>query len=179
MRNLDDYLEHLKYELRLLLGATKIVKTFEKEIGPMEFKNIINYFKDSAYVHARNLFEFFMCDPKSTNDIKINEFAGHNFSIVDYEEWVETYAEWKESLNRHVMHISPGRKNPTNSKDGVFLYDQLLHFVEDLENLWGAWVVATVDEDTKQQIKEILEISHKEAEDDLTHITEMIKGSNG
>jgi hypothetical protein len=44
----------LAYELQLLLGADEIVSFIETQ-EPDTFGNIVNYFKDSIYLHSRNL----------------------------------------------------------------------------------------------------------------------------
>ena len=53
-------LEDLGYELQLLLGADEIVSFIETHDNAaasdaVKFGNLVNYFKDSIYLHARNL----------------------------------------------------------------------------------------------------------------------------
>lgn len=68
---------------------------------------------DSAFIHARCLFNFFTL-ATSGNDISIVEFGPHAYSSA-------TYTRWKEALHRHVLHINKRRASPTNLKNGAHL----------------------------------------------------------
>ena len=53
-------LKDLAYELQLLIGADEIVSfveahDFESTSDADRFGNLVNYFKDSVYLHSRNL----------------------------------------------------------------------------------------------------------------------------
>lgn len=56
---------------------------------------------DSAFVHARCLFNFFT-EGKGGNDVSVTEFG----PTAPYSSAV--YDDWQEPLNRHVLHIAKG-----------------------------------------------------------------------
>src|SRR5437879_3434813 len=101
-------LEDLGYELRMLLGAVEVCKVAEQH----NHGNIVNFFKDSAYVHARILYEFFTNDePK--NDASIIQFGHLTMKARLYP------IPLQDQINRRVMHMSHYRtKNTTKEPLG-------------------------------------------------------------
>lgn len=114
----------LHHELRCLLGAATVWQAF-KDAGA-GFDVVVA--QDSAFVHARCLFNFFT-STKSGTDISIVEFGPEAYESPIYEKW-------KEPLNRHVLHISKGRANPQNLKNGTHLNEQVLDFATEILHLW-------------------------------------------
>ena len=57
-QNKPPSLDDLFYELRMLLGAAAMCDAAEKH----NCGNVVNYFKDSVYLHARILYAFFTND---------------------------------------------------------------------------------------------------------------------
>ncbi len=83
---------------------------------------------DSAFVHARCLYRFFT-QRQSGHDISITEFGipAYQSSLFDI---------WEKPLNRHVLHISKGRLNPTNTDSTTHLNEHVLDFANDIYKLW-------------------------------------------
>ncbi|MDZ4654952.1 MAG: hypothetical protein U1F44_03665 [Coriobacteriia bacterium] len=113
----------LSHELRCLLGAATIWKALkEADAG---FDVVIAM--DSAFVHARCLFNFFTS--RGSNDISIVGFGPPLYDSPIYEKW-------KEALHRHVLHVAKGRAVPTNLIDGAHLKNQVLAFAHEGLRLW-------------------------------------------
>lgn len=113
----------LYYELRCLLGAATIWQAL-KETG-VGFDVVIAM--DSAFVHARCLFNFFTSG--GSNDISIVEFGPQPYDSP-------TYDQWKEALHRHVLHVAKGRAAPANLIHGAHLNEQVLAFAHEGLRLW-------------------------------------------
>ena len=164
-------LKDLEYELQILLGASLIIDQLEVE-RKLRDGNIVNYFKDSAYIHIRNLYEFFLSDPKKTNDSKVSAFTNHKFNL-------SFYLLWREPLNRHVLHIAPGRNNPNNVKNGKHLKDQIPSFAKNIEDLWTEWIRATADDQLKQKLENTLADAKRHAQNDCDKLLgEIDKGAD-
>lgn len=116
----------LYHELRCLLGAATVWRAFRESNAGFD----VVVAMDSAFVHARCLFNFFTLR-KSGNDISVTEFGPANpyFSSV--------YKEWEEPLNRHVLHIAKGRMNPTNLGASSHLNEQVATFAREILRLWA------------------------------------------
>lgn len=117
--------EDIYYELRCLLGAATVWTAFSKQEAGFD----VIVAMDCAFVHVRNLFNFFTC-PKGGNDVSMTKLGPEE----PYES--ELYRVWKRSLNRHVLHISKGRGSPTNLKGGEHLNEQVLPFATEILQLW-------------------------------------------
>lgn len=156
--------KHLVYELRHLLGAAIIVSEFKNQPA-IKIGNNINYFKDSAYVHTRNLYNFFLS--KSNNDLKITKYLTNDFNL-------KLCIEWLEAINRHVLHISPDRNDPRNYINGKWLYDQIPAFAEDISQLWHEWIEATGVDDEKQQLVVVFEKAYSDAQADCDQLLGLI-----
>lgn len=88
-------LEDLAYELRLLLGADEIAAFME---GDGRFGNLVNYYKDSAYLHSRNLLNAFI----KHADTEIGPIPASIRSSA-YGKRI------KKPLERYVMHLESAR----------------------------------------------------------------------
>lgn len=143
----------LAYELRMLLGAAQICQLFDEfNVG-----NPVNYFKDSAYLHARNLYNFFAADTR--NDAKVSQFTQHHFDLT-------LYRTWKSALHNHASHIKTSRHTPTNVINGAHLNEQPQKFADDIVKLWADWINHTTDPQLKAQLQDGLNAAHAEAQDD-------------
>lgn len=152
--------EELYHELRCLLGAATVWSGFMEDKAGF---NIV-VAMDSAFVHARCLFEFFT--GISSHDVRITDFGPKQ----QYQSAI--YDDWKEPLNRHVMHISKGRLkgNETNIKDNMHLKDKVIEFAEDILRLWEKFekdpshqFTSTLIEARRDAIKD----AEKDAEDKI------------
>src|ERR1035438_6542060 len=107
-------LDDLKYELQLLLGADAIVGIIEEwdknhRKDKDKFGNIVNYYKDSVYLHSRNLL-----------NVLTNEYSTE-IGNIPAEITSELYREWKGALERYVTHLNQARdqrgdSNKTNDR---------------------------------------------------------------
>ena len=148
--NIDD----LKYELRLLLGAAKISKVLEKA----STGNAVNYAKDSVYLHARNLYNFFASD--TSNDARVTQFTNHSFDLSLYNLWIG-------ALHDHALHIKTKRSyNVSNVVNGIHLNDTTQDFADDIKRIWTEWRDITTDAAIKAQLTEALNTAEQESEDD-------------
>lgn len=154
--------QDIQYELRMLLGAVKLCESSKKD----DIGNIINYFKDSVYVHTRNLYNFFMAN--ASNDAKVTAFGDYFFDS-------ELYRTWKSALHNHVLHIKPQRNNPNNVISGKHLNEMTLHFKTDISRLWDEWIKNTTDKTLKKQLEEAKEKAEKEAQDDCKFFRTLLK----
>jgi hypothetical protein len=116
--------EDLYYELRCLLGATTLWKAFKAQ--DRGFDVVIAM--DAAFVHTRCLYKFFT-QQQSSHDISITEFGAVAYSSM-------LFRAWEEALNRHVLHISKGRLNPTNTDSTTHLNEHVESFAKDIYKLW-------------------------------------------
>ncbi len=149
--------EHLYNELRYMLCASAswcIAKKNSKDL-PMHF---IVYTMDSAFLHARSLFEFFTYVPsgKKTYLVTWKEFE------LDNELKSEVYKTWRVSLHHHVMHLE-SRQGVPNVIEGVHLKEMVLQFSIEVVRLWIEFS-KKLDDELKKEMDKILEKSVNEAE---------------
>jgi hypothetical protein len=121
---LDFINDALYHELRCLLGATTVWRAFQEARAGFD----VVVAEDSAFVHARCLLNFFT-SATSGNDLSIAEF-------VPKEYVSPLYIQWKEALNRHVLHVGKGRMKPTNLKGGDHLSEQVEALAREVLRLW-------------------------------------------
>jgi len=154
-------IDDLEYELRMLLGAAKQCQLFdEHDIG-----NPINYAKDSIYLHARNLYNFFSAN--TANDARVTKFTSHQFNLTFYGIWID-------ALHNHASHIKESRRTPTNVVNGDHLKDQVQKFASDIEGLWTDWINHTTDPQLKTRLKDALKSARQEAQDDYDSLKKRI-----
>ena len=120
----DFITQDLYYELRCLLGAATLWQAFKTQHRGFD----VVVAMDSAFVHTRCLYKFFT-QQQSSNDISIVEFGTAAYSST-------LFNTWEEALNRHVLHISKGRLNPTNTDNTTHLNEHVLDFANDIYKLW-------------------------------------------
>lgn len=155
----NDIKEHLQYELRFLFGAQLLIKTTKND------GNLQNYFKDSAYIHTRTLYEFFTAK-SGGNDIHLEDLGQVKMQSSLYNKWLE-------ALNRRAMHLSPGRVKRNNTKeplDSGQLNDQIDNFCHDITSLWLQWVKN--DNNRASELIDILWNAKDQAHDDYTYFLE-------
>ena len=153
--------EDLFYELRMLLGASKTTQLFdEKSMG-----NPTNFFKDSVYLHIRNLYNFFWGN--ANNDASVYDYIIHVFDV-------SLYIKWKKALHKHVLHIKNTRAKADNEVHGEHLNTMTQNFTSDIVNPWKEWIEVTTDKSIKALLEQTLEIAQKEAQDDYDSLKEKI-----
>jgi hypothetical protein len=148
----------------MLLGAANMCLLAEEN----EWGNVTNYFKDSAYLHARNLYSFFT--DRTRDDVSIEDF-GHCCMHS------ELYVKKREALNRRVMHISPGRptRNETVEPTGSSQLNEVVEdFTAELKAMWEIWISLTDEPDIKHQLTAALNDACFQADDDLNKIRSKI-----
>jgi hypothetical protein len=117
--------EQLFHELRRLLGAATVWTAFSDAKAGFD----VVVAEDSAFVHARCLFEFFT-HRKGGNDVSVTEFG----PTAPYTS--PAYGRWCGPLNRHVLHIAKGRTTPSNLNSSGHLNEQVKVFADEILLLW-------------------------------------------
>ncbi len=126
------YIEsHLFNELRWLLGAAQEWSIQEQlSLGIVGY-DVIVYAMDSAFLHARSLFEFFVCGP-TKNHYSCKQFVGDVLKS-------EKYKNWNEPLHANLMHARDRSK--TEQLEGFRgemkpLNKMPVDFAEEILGLW-------------------------------------------
>ena len=156
-------IQDLRYELRMLLGAVKISCLFESS----NLGNLVNYVKDSAYVHIRNVYNFF--EAKSRNDAKATQFTKHSFDVA-------LYHEWSDALHQHVLHIKTKRTHPNNiNKSRIHINQMIPIFAYDIQKLWKELIGQVKDLCVKTQLEDAFLTAEKEAQEDYENAIKQLK----
>jgi hypothetical protein len=173
-RQMNERLQALKdfgYELRMLLGADGIVKLIEQNdcesaSDADKFGNIVNYFKDSVYLHSRNLLNAL------TNGYETE--IGEISSDIDSE----LYGRIKLSLEFYVFHIKKIRDQlgVTNVPDGQQLSDYVHPLTDEVTRCWNEWIDLTTNAADEQKLKDWLADAIKKAQDDAARFQQLVKG---
>ncbi|MBI3984182.1 hypothetical protein HY346_02690 [Candidatus Microgenomates bacterium] len=156
-------MRHLKYELRMLLGAAKLQKYFSENFPG----NTENYPKDSVYLHARNLYNFFT-KSKSRDDGSITQYGDKVISSPLYPK------PWGPALNNRVMHIG-NRSNTINIQGVVHLNDMVQEFAQDITRMWQEWIDQTSDLELRQKLEDALAQSEKQSSHDVTQMRQYLQ----
>lgn len=151
-------LDDLGYELRLLAGADEIVRFMEAQDA---FGNLVNYFKDSVYLHARNLLNAL------TN--------GYETEIGTIPSTISsaTYGKVKDPLERYVMHTNKARdqRGVSNVRAGKHLNEYVHELTAEAKRCWNDWTAATGD----RRLTELMQSAEKQAQDDLAQLRGLLK----
>lgn len=125
--------EHLYNELRwLLCAAASWKKVVERgtETYPMHF---IVYGMDSAFLHARALFEFFTYTQSNSKQRKY-KVIWKDFGLK--EPLISSfYKDWMLPLHHHLMHLE-NRLDITNIINSKHLKDMVFDFAQEIVRLW-------------------------------------------
>lgn len=159
-------LEDLGYELRLLVGADEIVKFIEAHdnaatSGAERFGNLVNYYKDSIYLHARNLLNAL------TNEYE-TEIGTIPAAITSAD-----YGNIKVSLEWYVTHIKRPRNQDgvSNVRGGKHLSEHVHDLTAEVKRCWNEWIAATGD----QTLRDLLKTADQQAQDDVAQLTGLLK----
>jgi hypothetical protein len=164
-------LEDLGYELQLLIGADEIVSLIKAHDSQSQndadkFGNLVNYFKDSVYVHARNLLNTL------TNEYE-TEIGRVPASIRS-----EPYGKIKDSLETYVAHIKKPRdqQGVSNVRDGRHLNEYVHDLTAEARRCWTEWVDLTKDPASQHKLRGCLDKAILSAQDDATRLERLVKG---
>jgi hypothetical protein len=154
-------LEDLGYELQLLLGADEIVSFIETHDNAaasdaVKFGNLVNYFKDSIYLHARNLLNAL------TNGYETE------IGLIPSTITSAAYGNIKVSLERYVLHIKRARNQEgvTNVRDGRHLSEHVHDLTAEVNRCWDEWIAATGN----QRLKDLLDAADASAQNDVSRL---------
>ena len=167
--NLSDNTQVLIDELQLLIGASKLVDYLENERQGRE-GNLVNYFKDSAYVHIRNLYQFLTKQNiGGYDDITLVQLGYTPIAVK------ETLYD-SEMLNRRVMHLTRNRhqneaKEPLGSPQ---LNEKVNEFVSDVIKHYSSWANSITDAADKALAFQILDTAQKQADTDFRNFEETL-----
>lgn len=148
----------LQYELRALLGASLIWDLFKAE----SLGNPTNYMMDAAFVHTRNLYNFF-----TNNTTYDGSLADFGYPLLNSN----LYTNWREPLHRHALHINNGRSRPTNMVGSQHINQMVQLFAADITNLWQQWIAqSTSNAALNSQLVDALADAQKQANDDFSSV---------
>ena len=148
----------------MLFGAAKLQRLLSSEVPG----NPENYLKDSAYVHMRNLYNFFTVS-KPGNDSSITQFGD---SVIASKLFP---SPWKPGLNVDVMHIAGNRANSLNVQNGKHINECIQDFATDIESMWSTWVAATKDPKLRVQLAKSLTRANQQAQDDFEAVKNALR----
>ena len=158
--NLSDYIDNLFYELRMLLGASKMCELADTN----EWGNSTNYVKDAVYVHSRNLYIFFTNKTRNDDDLAIKDFE---LKSIYSQLYPKHYGEWKEAYHDHILHLRKTRTNkPSNLHGTRHLNEQIRNFTNDIISLWETWESLTGNRSIKLLLEAKLLDAKKQSTDD-------------
>lgn len=151
----------------MLLGADAIIEYIKQcdSARPGEFGNIVNYFKDSVYLHSRNLLN--ALTDKSTRGPTSIASPGYN--------------DLKPPLERFVTHLQSDRNQIGISKSENIMSDrrhlnECTHdLAEEAKRCWEEWKDGTSDSGEKDKLQCYLNKAVKEAQDDCTKLKQLLK----
>lgn len=145
----------LYHELRCLLGSATVWQIFKSTGAGYD----VVVAEDSAFMHARTLFEFFTSKGKNSNILRITEFGLRKFKS-------NVYAKWKVPLNRHVLHLNEKRLKPNNLKNGEHLSEQVEVFAKEILKLWEQFENDPAAASYRQILKSVRERAIADAKND-------------
>lgn len=155
----EDYIAlHLFNDLRWLLGAATEWSIQDRlDLGKVGY-DVQVYAMDSAFLHARALFEFFV---KQKNHHSSSEFLGTVLNSSSYEN------DWKRPLHTFLMHAGDrSRPAPLNSS-GVKkdLNRMPVDFALEILKLWKEFEegLGRSSETGDQELRELARQKRKEA----------------
>jgi hypothetical protein len=161
-------LKDLAYELQLLMGADDIVSFIEAHDSEStsdadRFGNLVNYFKDSVYLHSRNLL-----------NALTNEYPTE-IGTVPAATRSQLYGRVKGPLERYVSHINQARDQRGESNltsDGGDLNEYTHDLTSEAQRCWSEWIEAT----HQRELQQHLDTAIKSAQNDCTKLQKLMKG---
>jgi hypothetical protein len=129
----SEYIErHLFNELRWLLGAATEWSVQDQLKLEIVGYDVQVYAMDSAFAHARSLFEFFVKETNN-NHYGCNEFLGGNTVLTSRD-----YQNWARPLHRFFMHAQDRSRPTPLMSSGVAkdLNRMPVDFAREILRLW-------------------------------------------
>lgn len=136
--------EDLYNELRYLLVAAtswRIAKSSNPRSLP---KHFIVLSMDSAFLHARSLYEFFTGDPSRDEGGGREPASWKLFGAARQKSVL--YEKWGETLHARLFHLRRNRPQPTSAKRGTRgtklptdIKEEVVNFAHDLLALWQSF----------------------------------------
>jgi hypothetical protein len=130
----EEYIKlHLFNELRWLLSATTEWSIQDQLNLAIVGYDVQVYAMDSAFLHARALFEFFV-QPTNDNHYGSNEFLGRGAVLIS-SSYVD---DWKGPLHRYLMHAQDRSCPAPLKSSGVEkdLNKMPVDFAHEILKLW-------------------------------------------
>jgi hypothetical protein len=159
--DMEDYIRnHLFIELSwLLYAATEWSLQNQLKLGIGGY-HVQVYAMDSAFLHARTLFEFFV-QPPTSNHYSSKEFLGAELISHNYS------ANWKDTLHKFLMHAQD-RSRPIPLKNtgvGKDLNQMPVDFAREILRLWEEFEskLGESKEDGDKKLGELARDKRKEA----------------
>ncbi|RFZ65615.1 hypothetical protein DE4576_03384 [Mycobacterium marinum] len=164
-------LKDLAHELRQLLGAYEIMRYIEDHDSRCQndadkFGNIVNYFKDSVYLHSRNLLNAL------TNKIETE------IGTVPADIKSETWAKIKRPAERFVFHSKEIRdqRGVSNIIDRRHLNTYAPELTEEAKRCWNDWKNhQTCSAADKEKLQQWFDTAVREAQDDCARLKQLLK----
>ena len=162
----------IKYELHLLFSSEKIISVIEKNDeskgkDKQKFGNIVNLFKDSVYLHSRNLLNT-LTNNALTEIGSIPENVKSDF-----------YKRVKQSIERYVTHLNGPRnqKGVSNSIEGEYLYELTHKLVKEVRNCMQKWIDSIPIQEDRETVKAIFDYAKNNSNGDKKKFIELMKVS--
>lgn len=148
---------HLYNELRWLLVAAVTWKSCRESTHPPPVPNLIVMAMDSALVHSRSLYEFFIGGSKKNACAMHRDFLGHALRS-------DLYQVYEKSINKALMHPDASRQvlEPAPATDDA-LNAQVERFAADIIRLFREFAEELPDSKLKESAALALLKSRNEA----------------
>lgn len=165
----------IEYELQLLFGADSIVEFIESHDNKTKdeqrkFGNVVNYFKDSVYLHGRNLLNAL------TNQ--------HETDIGLIPPSIESvlYRDIKPALEKYVMHLNNAReqKGQSNIIKNSHLNTYAHEITEEVHKCIKKWKKFLDQEslDKSSRLQKIYEGAQEKAKNDSDRFQKLFNQTN-
>jgi hypothetical protein len=141
--NLERFVsEDLYNELRWLLVSAASWTIVDADQPADHFRVMC---MDSAFLHARNLLEFFTMSPKTFERLARNGKAPascHSFGVRNVHSQV--FERWRPALEARVMHLRTDRPWPKNKHGnvaGTSIKGQVVSLAQEVLRLWDGFAI--------------------------------------
>ena len=165
----EQKLEDIEYELQLLFGADKIVSQIEicdnaQTEDNKKFGNIINYFKDSIYLHSRNLLNL----TTQQGQTEVGKVPANIHSAI--------YKKLKPAIERYVTHLKQARdqSGQSNTVGGKHLNEYTHLLVCETRRCFMEWI-DTLQGDNKTKLQKILSNAENNALNDTSKLMKLLE----
>lgn len=155
----------LEYEIRLLLGAKEIITFIRDWDNSREnkFGNLVNYFKDSAYIHIRNIYKIFR-DRPCINNITVPQMN------------LEKLSSFINPVEKFVMHLNTGRdkRSVSNIRKGIHINERISEAVLEIEELWQELTNSIKEPSLAKELRNSLARAKRDALNDTESLATLL-----